>query len=294
MTDELTGEGPVAVLCVDRDAPDRTASRLAANGSFETTTATSVAAARDRLDDTPVDCVVTDTPLVDGDAFDLLAALRADHPRLPVILFPANGSEALASDAVGAGVADYVRDAGDDAAATLAARVRSAARARETSESAERARLLLEASPDAIVVSVDGTYVYANPAAVDLFDADGPGDVIGLRPTDVVHPDEREAVGDALERAAPGEHTVDQVHRRLRTLTGDTLDVEITGRATVWNGRRAVVAIIRDVTERVRLESDLREQNERLQRFASAVSHDIRTPVATAQGNLDVARDRRD
>jgi PAS domain S-box-containing protein len=42
----------------------------------------------------------------------------------------------------------------------------------------------------------------------------------------------------------------------------------------------------RDVTERKRLATELREQNDRLEAFASVVSHDLRNPLAVARGHL--------
>ncbi|MFC6955426.1 PAS domain-containing protein [Halorubellus litoreus] len=47
----------------------------------------------------------------------------------------------------------------------------------------------------------------------------------------------------------------------------------------------------RDVTERKRLQAELHEQNERLSDFASVLSHDLRNPLAVAQGRLDAVDD---
>ncbi|MEF8774631.1 MAG: GAF domain-containing protein [Halobacteriales archaeon] len=41
-------------------------------------------------------------------------------------------------------------------------------------------------------------------------------------------------------------------------------------------------------------ERELQRQNERLEEFASVVSHDLRTPLSVARGNLDLARSDRD
>jgi len=54
------------------------------------------------------------------------------------------------------------------------------------------------------------------------------------------------------------------------------------------------VGVIRDVSERKRRERELERQNERLNEFASIVSHDLRSPLNVAQGRLELARDERD
>ena len=49
-----------------------------------------------------------------------------------------------------------------------------------------------------------------------------------------------------------------------------------------------------DITERNRRRRELRRQNERLEEFASLVSHDLRNPLNVASGNLELAREERD
>ena len=53
-------------------------------------------------------------------------------------------------------------------------------------------------------------------------------------------------------------------------------------------------AIYTDVTERREREATLRRQNERLDEFASIVSHDLRNPLSVAQGYVDLASDTGD
>ena len=49
-------------------------------------------------------------------------------------------------------------------------------------------------------------------------------------------------------------------------------------------------AIYSDITERKERERELRRQNERLDEFASVVSHDLRNPISIADGWIDMAR----
>ena len=52
-----------------------------------------------------------------------------------------------------------------------------------------------------------------------------------------------------------------------------------------------VLAFSRDVTEHRVRERELERKNERLDRFASLVSHDLRNPLNVAQGRLELARE---
>ena len=51
------------------------------------------------------------------------------------------------------------------------------------------------------------------------------------------------------------------------------------------------VILVSDVTERKRRERELRRQNERLEEFASVLSHDIRNPLTIADLHLELARE---
>lgn len=57
---------------------------------------------------------------------------------------------------------------------------------------------------------------------------------------------------------------------------------------------RGAAAVVRDVTAEVTRREELQEKSQRLEEFASAVSHDLRSPLAVAKGYLDLARETGD
>ena len=67
------------------------------------------------------------------------------------------------------------------------------------------------------------------------------------------------------------------------------VDYRLT-RLTVDGEFEGVVAVGREVTERRLRERELRRTNERLDEFASVVSHDLRNPLSVAEGRLQLAR----
>jgi signal transduction histidine kinase/CheY-like chemotaxis protein len=105
----VSGPDQLRVLFVDGDEQRREAlgGRLAAVSELQVDTAADITAATDRVSAGGVDCVVTDAQLPDGDAFDLLSAVRDSRPDIAVILSPVDGSESLAADALTAGVDGY-------------------------------------------------------------------------------------------------------------------------------------------------------------------------------------------
>ena len=121
------------VLHVDDEAAflDRTEAFLTRRAGFVVHTETDPEAALASLPS--VDCVVSGYDMPGMDGLDLLRAVRERDPTLPVVLFTDSGSEAVAGEAVAAGVTAYV-PMGDDADETLAERIeRAVARAHDGS-----------------------------------------------------------------------------------------------------------------------------------------------------------------
>jgi len=60
------------------------------------------------------------------------------------------------------------------------------------------------------------------------------------------------------------------------------------------SSRLGQVITLTDVTEREQYRAELERQNERLEQFASMVSHDLRNPLNVAMGRIEVAREEHD
>ena len=107
-----TSTRPISVLLIDDDETWARTQRRLLERSHErlcVSTATSFNAARDALVATEPDCIVCDYQLGDGTGLELLAEVRATEPDLPFILVTGEGDEAVARDAIGEQVTDYVR-----------------------------------------------------------------------------------------------------------------------------------------------------------------------------------------
>jgi len=109
---EPAGGGPRRVLLVD-DEPG--AADLAAThverlvDGVETVTRTSPTEAIGVVADDRVDCVVSDYNMPGIDGLELLEEVRSIDPGLPFVLFTGRGSEEIASEAISAGVTDYLQ-----------------------------------------------------------------------------------------------------------------------------------------------------------------------------------------
>lgn len=258
--------GSISILCVD-DEPglaDLTATFLERfDDQFTASTAVSAQEGIDYLHENHIDCIVSDYDMPGMDGLAFLEATRATNPDLPFILFTGKGTEEIASDAISAGVSDYMqKEGGNDQYTVLGQRIQnvvSKSRSQSQKQEAEtRAETILEASPDAILVSVQDELVYANYAACELYRVSEKTNLLGRQVSEFIHPDYRDDVETQLQQVETGEKPSDHIPRTLLTLEEDEVPVEVTARQIMWDGKPGVVAIIRDLRQK---QAQIRQQD---------------------------------
>ena len=90
-------------------------------------------------------------------------------------------------------------------------------------------------------------------------------------------------------RSAWNANEKDVVEVEVTTLDGEQRDIEVHMSLLPGGGEfSGAVLVFHDITERKENERELRRQNERLEEFASIVSHDLRNPLNVAMGHLDI------
>ena len=135
------------------------------------------------------------------------------------------------------------------------------------------------------VLIIDGERVVAdyNTAAADL--------IGGLQTQTPMRAVGNEAFSDTLEAAVTDGGTVTEFTATDDGRAERTYDIEATQVTDQFDITRGYVVVLRDITDRKQRERQLEEQNERLEEFADIVSHDLRNPLSTAEGWLNVASD---
>ena len=159
----------------------------------------------------------------------------------------------------------------------------------------KRFQALIEHSSDLItVLEADGTIRYQSPSIERVMGYETT-DVVGRSAFEFVHPEDREFVADEFFKTAQNPDYRADIEFRFRHADGDWRVVETRGRSSlddpVVDG---IIANTRDVTERTERERTLERQNERLDRFASVVSHDLRNPLNVSKGYVELAREEDD
>ena len=162
-----------------------------------------------------------------------------------------------------------------------------------------RYETILDSLDDAVyAVRPDGTIAYVNDRYAEMKGVSRE-ELIGTDIYDWVTETAAERARRVRREIEAGETDVGAVEYEFLTADGERFPVEMRFNRLVddRSGDEPPldrVGVIRDVRERKRREESLRDKNERLEEFASIVSHDLRNPLNVAQGRLDLAREEHD
>ena len=132
-------------------------------------------------------------------------------------------------------------------------------------ESEKRYRSLVEMSPEAIFVQIEGKIVYINSAGTKIYGATNPAEITGRSIFDFVHPDYNEIANSRIEQIYKERKKVPQSEMKVIRLDGRVIEVETTGIYITYSGKPAVLSVVRDVTEQKEANRKLRENEAKLQ-----------------------------
>ena len=158
----------------------------------------------------------------------------------------------------------------------------------ELRKNEDRYRRLVEISPEAIVVHVDGVLRYVNAATVSLFGASSVEEMIGKPVLDFVHPDTREFVRQRLSTMWDGHKGVPSAEERFLRVDGSPIDVEVTATPLTFEGRRAILVVARDITERKREREILQRTLEEKEVLLKEIHHRVKNNMQVISSLLNL------
>jgi PAS domain S-box-containing protein len=264
----------IRILHVDDDPAflDVTASALEReHDRFVIETATTARDGLDTLRETDIDCVVADYDMPGQNGIEFLEAVREESPDIPFILFTGKGSESIASDAITAGVTDYLQKDGDMSQFTvLGNRILNAVEQYHATHALEasqkRLSLFVEQSPLGVIEWDDAfTVVDVNDAATELLGYSA-AELRGKSWEFLVPESDRDAVDEVVSTLLEAEGGYHSINENVRA-DGERIICEWHNRV-VTDDDGEVVAIFsqfQDITERKQHEQQLEETTARLE-----------------------------
>ena len=243
---------------------------------FDTETATSATEGLERLSGGTYDCIVSDYDMPRTNGIEFLEQVREEWPDLPFILFTGKGSEELASDAISAGVTDYIQKQNTAGQYELLAnRIENAVQARRETQRAERQEELMRLVEPAGDI---GGWEF-DVSTQEMILTPGGQHLLGVecqripfeRLLEFCYPGNRGEIRAAVDAVV---ETQEQVEERCRLRSADNTHqhVDITMTPVVANGEVTKIrGAFTDITEYKQREQRLRQYRDLLESIDDAV-----------------------
>jgi len=154
-------------------------------------------------------------------------------------------------------------------------------------ESSQLYQRIIEFLPEPLVVTENGTIVYANLSAVRLVKLEDDSALVGKRIVDFIHSDHHADSERTFRELMATDAASPFRERKIVCPNGETIDIEISSiRIDHYNGTSVLLSVLRDMTARKDAEEFI-VQTEKLSvigQLAAGVAHEIRNPLTTLKG----------
>jgi PAS domain S-box-containing protein len=130
-------------------------------------------------------------------------------------------------------------------------------------QSEEKYKTLVDSSLTGIFIHQDGKYVFVNNRFAEMHGFQTTEELIGEDPMTLIHPDEREALRKVAAKRLKGDVVPQQYVVRRLNKDGETVWCEMMATLIEYEGKRAVMGNMIDISEHRRTEDALRKSEEK-------------------------------
>ncbi|MBE0570713.1 MAG: PAS domain S-box protein [Ignavibacteriaceae bacterium] len=149
----------------------------------------------------------------------------------------------------------------------------------------------------ALIIDWDGEIIFANNSAAHLVGLENPGQGIGKKVFDFLHPDFITRVLNVLAKSRKSSQPIIDEYL-IKTVDGEDRWVESLGTKITFADKNSILVTMRDITERKNTEYQLKiakEQAEELSKiksnFLANMSHELRTPLVGILGFAELLKE---
>lgn len=155
-------------------------------------------------------------------------------------------------------------------------------------------RALVEQSLMGVFILQNDRLLYVNPKAADMMGYSQQELIDAASPFAFVHEQDRALVRDHLSRLDPGRLRSVQLAARILRKDGEIVQVEAFCTVAELGNQRAVLCTVHDISDRVKLEEQLRQAQkmEAVGRLAGGIAHDFNNLLTAIRGNAELMSHR--
>ncbi|MBV9946108.1 MAG: response regulator, partial [Myxococcales bacterium] len=224
------------------------------------------------------------------DALTAVSLVRGQQIDTPIIIVSGTVGEEHAVAALRSGAQDFVlkqtlsrlvpaieRELRDSETRIKHARAENALKATEASF-----RAAFELIPDGVLVGRDGRLVHANRPATAMLGASSLRELVDRPLLDFFAPSDRAAVAERLRETEASGTAVPFGERAMQRIDGQIVGVETTAMSVVFEGRPAILGVVRDIGARREIVARAMHIDRMLAvgTLAAGVGHEINNPLA--------------
>ncbi len=162
-------------------------------------------------------------------------------------------------------------------------------RTAELKDSEHKYRTLVEEIQDGYLVLKKGMIEFINPAFCKMHGYQ-PHEMKNRPFLDFISSKNRQLVIDTLDKDISPDPSMNGIVYFRKTESGKSLPTEITFTPSFFKGKKRYFCIVRDITQRVKMEKMIRD-NERMAyigKVTTSLSHEIRNPLSSVKMNLQI------
>ncbi len=158
-------------------------------------------------------------------------------------------------------------------------------------ESERKYKTVIDNSLEGISITQDKILKFCNQRFCDMFGFENPEEAIGTPVKEMVHPRSWDLVKEEVESRETGQRSVSHYIFFAKQKNGTEFEVETLGNGIIFEGKPAVQAVMRDLSEQRKLEAQLQQAQkmELIGRLAGGVAHDFNNRLTVICGNAELA-----
>jgi PAS domain S-box-containing protein len=213
-----------------------------------------------KIDLKEYDCILTDLKMPDIDGLELAKIIRNNNSNIPIIIYTGQGTDEVAEKAYSIGINDYIRkEISPSHYQVLAKRIRDIVEKKRTEDLYLK---IVQSTKEAIIIVRNETIIFANQAFANFLGYENSKLLIGFNVMKIILPKDQEMIKARLVKYANNEILNCPYEMEIIRKDGKIIKIESNSTIIDYEGKKAILSISKDITQRKEIEDKLKNSEE--------------------------------